>query len=152
MLSAALSLGPLAAAAAPPPPQAAAVAAAVMAEVAAADPPASAPSTPASGGGGAKPRWSAPGTPLSPASCSAWTPRSPLAPADLGGSQAPASPLASHDAGPFIVDAGPSTSLTRAEPSPERLAFGAEPAVAAEIKTLRQKWNLEFADPLLEER
>lgn len=143
MLSAALSLGPLAAVAAPPPQQAAAVAA----EAAAADPVASAPGTPASGGGGVV-RRAAPGSPVSPF-CGAsrsggWTPRSPMAPAGPA-ELAPASPLA------------PQTAAARAavpggEASPERLAFAAEPAAAAEVKTLRQKWNLEFADPLLEER
>ncbi|PRW57294.1 hypothetical protein C2E21_4376 [Chlorella sorokiniana] len=160
MLSAALSLGPLAAAAAPLPEAAAAVAAAVVAEAAGAELPAAEPSTPASGGGGAKLRRAAPATPLSPSggwkACSPLAPAEPAEPAEPDAAPAglahPASPLGAHAAAPPAF-AGPSTmaALAVAELSPERLAFGSEPAVAAEIKTLRQKWNLEFADPLLEE-
>lgn len=157
MLSAALSLGPLAAAPLPPPGAAAAAAAAVVAEAAAADLPASAPGTPAWGGGGAKRRWAAPNTPLTPLSSSGgWTPRSLLGPAEPAepagpAALAPANQLPPYAASPAAA-AEPRAIAPPAEPCPERLAFGAEPAVAAEIKTLRQKWNLEFADPLLEER
>lgn len=154
MLSAALSLGPLAATPLPPPGAAAAAAAAVVAEAAAADLPASAPGTPAWGGGGAKRRWAALGTPLS--SSGGWTPRSPLAPAEPAQAAEPAALAPVSELPPYVASptfaAEPSAIGPPAEPCPERLAFGAEPAVAAEIKTLRQKWNLEFADPLLEER